>query len=159
EAAAIAELRDRLFGSPPDHIIVAPSSSPELAAPAAAWAARSGDPVLFAGHDELPAATADALKRPSKVPGYVLVPAAGIADEVLEDIGKTGGKPTRVDGDGDGAVANAVAFARFHDGGFGWNVNDPGHGFVLARAGAPLEAVAAAALSGSGTWGPLLLTD
>ena len=42
---------------------------------------------------------------------------------------------------------------------FGWNINDPGHGFVVARADSPLDAAAAAPLSASGTWGPLLLTD
>ena len=42
---------------------------------------------------------------------------------------------------------------------FGWNVNDPGHGFVVARSDAPLEAAIASPLSASGTWGPLLLTD
>ncbi|HET7507848.1 MAG TPA: hypothetical protein VFJ53_05765, partial [Solirubrobacterales bacterium] len=47
----------------------------------------------------------------------------------------------------------------FHDGSFGWNVNDPGHGYVLAPADSPASAAAAAALSASGTWGPLLLTD
>ena len=56
-------------------------------------------------------------------------------------------------------VANAIAFARYADGSFGWNVNDPGHGFVLARDDSPLDAAAAAPLSASGTWGPLLLTD
>ena len=45
------------------------------------------------------------------------------------------------------------------DGGFGWNINDPGHGFVVARSDSPLDAAAAAPLSASGTWGPLLLTD
>ena len=60
---------------------------------------------------------------------------------------------------GEDPVANAIAFARYADGGFGWNVNDPGHGFVLARSDAPLDAAAAAPLSASGTWGPLLLTD
>jgi hypothetical protein len=56
-------------------------------------------------------------------------------------------------------VQSAISFARFGEGGFGWNVSDPGHGFVLVRSDAPLEAAAAAPLSGSGTWGPLLLTD
>ena len=28
-------------------------------------------------------------------------------------------------------VTNAIAFARFTDGGFGWGVTDPGHGFVF----------------------------
>jgi hypothetical protein len=157
EAAAIAELRDRLFGSPPDHVLVAPAAAPEIAAPAAAWAARSGDPVLYAEADALPAATARALRRHPDVPVYVLGPSSAISSVVFREIAKIDAKVKRVSGED--PVANAIAFARYSDGGFGWNVNDPGHGFVLARADAPLEAAAAAPLSASGTWGPLLLTD
>lgn len=157
QAAEIASLRDRLFGSPPSHIVVAPSSRPEIAMPAAAWAARSGDPVLFAGVDDLPAATATALRRHTKVPVYVLGPSSAISSDVLRGIGKISKQVKRVSGED--PVANAIAFARYGDGDFGWSINDPGHGFVLARSGSPVFAAAAAALSGSGTWGPLLLTD
>ena len=157
EAAAIAELRDRLFGSAPAHVVVAPAAAPEIAAPAAAWAARSGDPVLYAETDALPAATAAALRRHPDVPVYVLGPSSAISSTVFREIARIDDKVKRVSGED--PVANAVAFARYSDGSFGWNINDPGHGFVLARADAPLEAAAAAALSASGTWGPLLLTD
>jgi hypothetical protein len=54
---------------------------------------------------------------------------------------------------------NAIDFARYLDGDFGWNINDPGHGFVVARSDRPLNAAAAAPLSAGATWGPLLLTD
>ena len=157
QAAKIAELRDRIFGSAPQAVIVAPSAKPAIAMPAAAWAARSGDPVLFAGVNDLPAATARALHRHTKVPVYVLGPSSAISSEVLREIGKIAKQVKRISGES--AVANAIAFARYADGDFGWNVNDPGHGFVLARDDSPLDAAAAAALSGSGTWGPLLLTD
>jgi hypothetical protein len=157
EAAAIAKLRDRLFGSPPAHIVIAPSSDPELAAPAAAWAARSGDPILFAGTDELPAATETALKRHTGVPIFVLGPPSAISSNVLQKIAKIDKRVKRVSGKN--PVANAIAFARYGDGNFGWSVNDPGHGFVLARSDAAIEAAVAAPLSASGTWGPLLLTD
>jgi hypothetical protein len=157
QAAEVAELRDRLFDSAPDAIVVAPSAKPAIAMPAAAWAARSGDPVLFAGVDDLPAATASALRRHTKVPVYVLGPSSAISSDVLRGIGKIAKQVKRVSGEN--AVANAIAFARYADGEFGWNVNDPGHGFVLARDQEPLDAAAAAALSGSGTWGPLLLSD
>jgi hypothetical protein len=56
-------------------------------------------------------------------------------------------------------VENAIEFARYRDGAFGWGIVDPGHGLVFARADRPLDAAAAAALSGSGTYGPLLLLD
>jgi hypothetical protein len=156
-AAAIAKLRDRLFGSAPDHFLLAPSGDPDFAAPAAAWAARSGDPVLFAAGDRLPPPTVAALKRHKDVPVYVLGPSGAISSKAVREIAKLGNEVHRVSGED--PVANAIAFARYADGGFGWSVNDPGHGFVLARAGAPLDAAAAAPLSASGTWGPLLLTD
>lgn len=157
EAAAIAALRDRLFGAPPDHVVVAPEAAPEIAMPAAAWAARSGDPVLFTGAKKLPKETAAALRRHADVPVYVLGPSAAISSDVVREIAAIDDRVKRVSGED--PVANAIAFARYADGSFGWNVNDPGHGFVLARSDSPLDAAAAAPLSASGTWGPLLLTD
>ncbi len=156
-AAAIAKLRDRLFGKGPKHIVLAPLSHPELAMPAAAWAARSGDPVLFAAGDELPKPTVAALERHPEAPVYVLGPSSAISSQAVRAVARLGNEVHRVSGED--PVANAVAFARYADGGFGWSINDPGHGFVLARDDAPLNAAAAAPLSASGTWGPLLLTD
>ncbi len=156
-AAAIAALRDRLFGAPPAHVVIAPANDLDLAMPAAAWAARSGDPVLFTEGEKLPPATVAALKRHPDVPVYVLGPSAAISSQTLRAIAKVAKDVHRVSGED--PVANAIAFARYADGSFGWNVNDPGHGFVLARSDSPLEAAAAAPLSASGTWGPLLLTD
>ncbi len=156
-AAAIASLRDRLFDAPPEHYLIASSKQPELTMPAAAWAARSGDPVLFAEQDELPPPTGAALRRHPKVPVYVLGPSSAISSQVVRRIGQISRDVSRVSGED--PVANAIAFARYADGGFGWDINDPGHGFVVARSEDPLDAAAAAPLSASGTWGPLLLTD
>jgi putative cell wall binding repeat protein len=156
-AAEVAALRDRLFPNPPKHIVLAPEADPELAAPAAGWAARSGDPVLFAGGDDLPRPTVEYLERHNEAPIYVLGPSSAISSELVREAGKIGGPVKRVAGED--SVANAIALARYSKDGFGWDINDPGHGFVLARADAPLDAVAAAPLSASGTWGPLLLTD
>ncbi|HEV2858400.1 MAG TPA: cell wall-binding repeat-containing protein [Solirubrobacterales bacterium] len=156
-AAQIATLRDRLFDKPPAHLLIASSSKPEFAMPAAAWAARSGDPVLYTDGKKLPTATARVLKKHPKVPVYLLGPTSVIGKGVVKEIGKIAKGVNRVAGKD--AAANAVALARYRDGSFGWNVNDPGHGFVLARADSPASAPAAAALSASGTWGPLLLTE
>ncbi len=156
-AAAIARLRDRLFGAPPQHVVVAPAEESSFAMPAAAWAARSGDPVLFSDPGKLPTATAAALKRHPHVPVYVLGPSSAISSQVFREIAKIDDRVRRVSGED--PVANAIELARYSDGGFGWDVNDPGHGFVVARSDQPLDAPAAAALSASGTWGPLLLTD
>ncbi len=156
-AAQIAALRRRLAGSPPAHVVIVPSNQPGYAMPAAAWAARSGDPILFTDANRLPKPTAAALKRLRGVPVYVLGPPAAVSAGVLGEIAKAGSRVRRVSGAD--PVDNAIALARYSGGGFGWNVNDPGHGFVIARDDSPLDAAAAAPLSASGTWGPLLLTD
>lgn len=156
-AAQIATLRDELFGGPPSGIVVASSSQPQFAMPAAAWAARSGDPVLYTEAKKLPAPTAEVLKRHPQVPVFVLGPSSAISAGVVAEIEKISKRVKRVAGPD--PVANALALARYRAGDFGWNVNDPGHGFVLARSDSPAVAAAAAPLSASGTWGPLLLTD
>lgn len=156
-AAQIATLRERLFGTPPAHFLVASSSQPDFAMPAAAWAARSGDPVLYAEAGKLPSPTAAVLKEHPKTPVFVLGPTAAISKDVLGEIAKISKRVKRVAGAD--PVANAIALARYHAGNFGWNINDPGHGFVLARSDSPADAAAAAPLSAAGTWGPLLLTD
>jgi hypothetical protein len=156
-AAQIATLREQLIGEPPAHFLIASSSQPDFAMPAAAWAARSGDPVLYTDEKKLPAATAQVLKAHPKVAVYVLGPDSVIPKSVVKEIGKVSKRVKRVAGKD--AVATALALARYSDGSFGWNVNDPGHGFVLARSDSPASAPAAAALSASGTWGPLLLTE
>jgi hypothetical protein len=76
---------------------------------------------------------------------------------VFREVDRIVGQVRRVGGEG--PVENAIALARYASGGFGWNVNDPGHGFVVARGDDPLAAAVASPLSASGTWGPLLLTD
>ena len=156
-AAQIFNLRERLVDASPKHIVIASATSPDFAMPAAAWAARSGDPVLYAEGRKLPQPTAALLKAHPKLPVYVLGPTSAIPSGVVREIGKISKSVHRVSGED--PVANAVAFARYRDGSFGWNINDPGHGFVLARSDSPADAAAAAPLSASGTWGPLLLTD
>ena len=156
-AAAIAALREKLTGRPPRHIVVASTANPAFAMPAAAWAARSGDPVLFTGPNDLAKPTAKALKAHPQTPVYVLGPSSAISSSVVREIAELGPRVRRVAGED--PVANAVEMARYDDGGFGWNINDPGHGFVVVRVGDPLDAAAAAPLSAAGNWGPLLLTD
>ncbi len=156
-AAGVERLRKRLTGDDPAHIVVASADDPAFAMPAAAWAARSGDPVLFAQRRSIPEATLEAIKEYKDVAVYVLGPDSAISDDALKELEKVAASVERV-GDSD-PVTNAVEFARYLDGDFGWNINDPGHGFVLANAERPADAGAAAPLSSSGTWGPLLVTD
>lgn len=141
----------------PDHLLVVSSSEPGYAMPAAFWAARSGDPILFADGDEVPEETLEVVERHPDAPVYVLGPESVISQEALKALAKKGASVTRV-GKED-PIENAIDFARFVDGDFGWNINDPGHGFAIANVGRPEDAAAGAALAAGGKPGPLLLTD
>jgi putative cell wall-binding protein len=142
-------------GKSSDRVIVASSDRAAFALPAAAYAAKSGTPVLFAGRDTLPPDTRAAIASHQQPKIYLLGPSAVIGDKVERALRKLG-KVVRIAGDD--PVKNAIAFARYADGAFGWGVVDPGHGLVFAGAGAdPQNAAAAAPLSASGSYGPLLL--
>jgi hypothetical protein len=155
-AAGLDRLRQKLVGAQPEHVLLVGSEDPAFAMPAAAWAARSGDPVLFVKRDSAPKPTLDALRGHKRVPVYALGPPSAISDKALKEVEKVSPGVQRV-GSSD-PVQNAIAFARYLNGTFGWDVNDPGHGFVIASTSRPLDAAAAAPLSASGDWGPLLLS-
>ena len=158
-AVEILELREHLTSQKPEHLLIASSDDPEFAMPAAAWAARSGDPVLYAQADSVPSVTIKAIERLEDVPVYILGPESVISNAAEKEIAAaTKSEVVRAAAEED-PVSNAISFARFFDGDFGWNINDPGHGFVIANTSRPADAGAAAALSGAGKWGPLLLTD
>jgi ell wall binding domain 2 (CWB2) len=125
--------------------------------PAAAWAARSGDPVLFVTRKSVPKPTLKALERHENVPVYVLGPESVVSEKAFKKITEAAPGAERIAGED--PVESAIEFARYTDGTFGWNINDPGHGFVIASTDRPADAGAAAPLSASGTWGPLLVTD
>ena len=90
---------------------------------------------------------------------YLLGPETVISEKAENQIAEATKASVQRAAEEQDPVGNAIEFARYVDGTFGWNINDPGHGFVIANASRPADAGAAAALSGSGTWGPLLLTD
>jgi hypothetical protein len=153
-AQAIDKLQAAAAGDPTQAVVVAPADNPEFAMPAAGWAARSGDPVLWTLKDSLPAETRAAIRSHPRARIYVLGPEDAISDTVFRELSKLG-RTKRISGAD--PVANAIAFARFSDGRFGWNVVDPGHGVVFANVSRTLDAAAGAPLSGSGQYGPLLL--
>ena len=135
-------------------VVVASADRPDFAMPAAAWAAKSGDPVLWTGRDALPPETVSAIKAHGKPAIYVLGPEDVIGEAVLRDLRKLG-SVKRISGPD--PVTNAIAFSRYTDGSFGWGITDPGHGLVFAGTKRTLDAAAAAPLSASSTYGPLLL--
>jgi putative cell wall binding repeat protein len=153
-AAAIDKLATKAAGEPSKAVVIASADAPDYSMPAAAWAAKSGNPLLWVGRDAIPAATRKAIQAHNRPDIYVLGPPQSVSDTVLEQLDDLG-TARRVSGKD--PVANAIAFARFSDGSFGWNVVDPGHGLVFASVKRPLDAAAGSMLSTSGTYGPLLL--
>jgi hypothetical protein len=153
-AAALDRLQAAAAGAPSDVVLVASSDRPEYAMPLAGWAAKSGDPILWVTRDAIPPETEAALKTHRKARIYVLGPADAVSDAVVDKLGKLGKTKRIAAGD---PIATAIAFARYSDSGFGWNVVDPGHGLVFASTRRPQDAAAAAPLSASGSYGPLLL--
>ena len=155
-AAAIDRYQAAAAGRASREVVVVSQDAPAYAMPAAGWAAKSGNPVLLVGRDTIPGATFAALRGHARPRIYLLGPRAAIGDRVERALARLG-DVTRIAGPD--PVRNAIAFARFTDGVFGWGVVDPGHGLVFANAGRPADAAAAAPLSAAGTYGPLLLVD
>lgn len=155
-ARAIDRLQATAVKRPTRAVLVASADRPDFAMPAAGWAAKSGQPVLWTGRDALPAETRAAIASHRRPDIYVLGPEEIISDKVIEELRKLG-SVGRISGPD--PVTNAIAFARFTDGNFGWGITDPGHGLVLASARRALDAAAGAPLSSSGSYGPLLLVS
>jgi hypothetical protein len=155
-ARAIDAFQAAARGTTSDRVVVVGAEAPEYAMPAAAWAAKAGDPILFTHRDSVPEDTRAAIAAHQQPKIYVLGPPSAVSDKTLTQLKKLG-SVTRIQGAT--PAASSVAFARFVDGAFGWGVVDPGHGFVFADAKRPADAGAAAPLSASGTYGPLLVTD
>jgi hypothetical protein len=168
-AAEIDRFASAARGKTSADVVIASAEDAAYAMPAAGWAAESGEPVLYVNRSGVPAATRQALLSHQSPHIYVLGPPSVIPDSVLEQLRKYGavkrvGAPDPAD--------NSVAFAEYRDppcvylqacahvpGSFGWAMRSPGHGYVLLNAKRPLDAAAAAALSGSGDYGPQLLVD
>ena len=155
-AAAVDRFFTAIRGKPSPHVVIASGEQPPYAMPAAAWAARSGDSVLFTHKDRVPAATLAAVKAHEKPDIYVLGPENVISPAVEKQLKKLG-TVRRVQGPT--PVANAVALARYSRRNFGWGVTVPGYNFSLASTSRPLDAAAAATLATNGVFAPMLLTN
>jgi hypothetical protein len=155
-AAAIDAFHTSAVGKPSDDVVIASADSAPFAMPAAAWAAKSGDAVLFVRRDTIPTETRRALRRHEQPSIFVLGPPNVISESVIRQLSGLGSVKRIA---GKAPVDNAIAFARYSDGSFGWGIQDPGHGLIFANTGRPRDAAAAAALAATGTYGPLLLIE
>jgi hypothetical protein len=160
-AASVAKLLSIARGSAPRQaIVVAADGPPALAMPAAGLAAQSGAPILLVTSAGVPAATATELAGLDR-PSIYAVGSTAIGERTLAELQRFG-PVTRAEaraGEDATPAGNAIAVARFADGAFGWGVREPGHGLAFASATRPFDAPAAAILSATGDYAPLLLLD
>ena len=89
-ARAIDAFSAAARGKESDAVVIASADDPGYAMPAAAWAAKSGDPVLFVQRNAVPAETRAALTAHRKPKIYVLGPPETISDAVVKALGKLG---------------------------------------------------------------------
>jgi hypothetical protein len=160
-AAEVARLVSRTHGvSPRQVIVLAEDAPPALVMPAAGLSAESGAPILLVGSTSVPTATSSELTDLHQPTIYVIGPSV-MSSHVLAELAHFG--PVKSIGSSSGTggkpIENAIAVARFADGAFGWGIHEPGHGLVFANLARPLDAPAAASLSASGDFGPLLLLE
>lgn len=160
-AASVAKLLAIAHGSNPRQVIVVnPSGPPALAMPAAGLAAQSGAPILFVTSAGVPPATAAELSGLGR-PAIYTVGSTAIGARTLAELARYG-PVTRVEvsaGEDTTPAGNAVAVSRFSSGSFGWGIREAGHGLVFANATRPFDAPAAAILSATGDYAPLLLIE
>ena len=161
-AVAVEGLAHSADGDSAMHrVIVVPDNAPRaLAMPAAGLAAQSGVPILLITAGRVPHPTLAALVALHHPSIYVVDPAAvsAVTSDELRHLGRV--VPiSAAASEGTGAAVNALAVARFTHGTFGWGVKEPGHGLVFANATRPLDAPAAALLSATGDYAPLLLLE
>ena len=154
---------DRFFSAarakPSNDVVLYSAEQGEFAMPAAAWAARSGDAVLPVSRNKIPAPIVKALREHERPNVYVLGPESVIDQRVLDQLKKQklARSVNRIEGPN--PVENAIAFARFEKGDFGWGVVVPGYNFTIASTTRASDSAAAAALGTRGVFAPLLLSD
>jgi hypothetical protein len=158
-AAAIDRFFSAARGRPSNDVVLYSGERAEWAMPAASWAARSGDAALPVEADSIPRPVARALADHERPNVYLLGPERIISEQVADELRerRLARSVNRIEGDT--PVENAIAFARYEKGDFGWRVNIPGYNFAIASTSRPADAAAAAPLATRGVFAPLVLTD
>ena len=158
-AAAIDRFFSAAQAKPSNDVVLFSADSAEFAMPAAAWAARSGDSALPVSRNSIPAPIVKALREHRRPNVFVLGPESAISKRVLDQLEKRKLARDVKRIEGPNPVENAIAFARYEKGDFGWGVVVPGYNFTLASTTRPSDAAAAAALATRGVFAPLVLSD
>ncbi|MEB1807318.1 MAG: cell wall-binding repeat-containing protein [Bacillaceae bacterium] len=162
EAAAFANEIDQIYaelthGTPNGVIISSMDKEAMLhSIPAGSWISHMSEPVLYVTHSELPQETIEALERRNgDAEIYVLGSEDIISQEVVKQLEEYGTVTTI---SADTPVELSIEFAKFKDRttNFGWGVNQPGHGLMIASTASPELAILAAPFAHLGKHAPMV---
>ena len=158
-SAAIDRFVSAARGKPSADVVLYSADSPQWALPAASWAARSGDAALPVKRNAIPGPVRRALAGHEGPNVFLLGPPSVISEAVERELRdrKLAGSVNRIQART--PVENAIAFARYEKGDFGWGIVVPGYNFVVANVDRTLDVAAAASLATRGVFAPLLLTN
>lgn len=151
--------------------MIAPVEKPELGLPQTSWNAHMGDSFFFVRQNDMPSATARALKdRYNDAYIYLMGSSVDISAQVEKELAKYG-HIQRIPG-GNNLYNLFVGFAGYKDIGgnfgwwidksprnFGWGIAEAGHNFIFVNPKNWQGAVAASVLSHKGKHGPQLLVE
>jgi hypothetical protein len=157
-AAAVDRFQTIAAGKPTPNVMVVSGEDSAYAMPAAAYAARSGIPVLFVKKNQVPPATRQAIQQHGK-PNIFLLGPPNIISVTTEKALAALGTVTRIGAKATNPVDSSVQFTLFTQKGFGWGAVVPGRNYSLVNAARPLDAAAAAALGTNGVYAPMLVSD
>jgi putative cell wall-binding protein len=156
-AKEIDKLYADVSGDYPSGVIIASSEDEAklYSIIAGNWIAHMPEPILYVSKNKVPQATIDALKIRNKGNIYIVGPSSVISDSIESTL-KEYGKVVRIAGET--PVENAINFAKFKDKdtGFGWGINEPGHGFSFVSTKDVEYAIAGVSFSHLGKHAPLL---
>ncbi|GGC82863.1 hypothetical protein GCM10007216_11760 [Thalassobacillus devorans] len=147
---------DMTEGYPENVIVVSGDDKAKLfSLPVINWIAHMAEPVLFVSGNSVPEETKEALKNRDNPTIYIVGPEKFISTKVESDLGEYG-TTERIAGKT--AVETSIAFAMYKDEktGFGWGLEEPGHGVSMISDQTSDYALTAAPFSHLGKHAPLI---
>lgn len=124
--------------------------------PAGSWISHMDEPLLYVTSNEIPQATIEALeKRNGDANIYVLGSEKVVSEQVVQELNNYG-MVTRIAGNDPASLS--IEFAKFKDPltNFGWGIQQPGHGLMIASTKEPELAITAAPFAHLGKHAPMI---
>lgn len=159
-AAMVDQYYADIVGHLPESVIIGSldDSAKHMSIVAGNWISHMDEPILYVG-DHIPDSTIEALnKRDGNAHIYLLGSEQEISENIEEELSEYG-SVQRISGES--AVELSIAFASYEDErtGFGWGINEPGHGLTFASTATPELAIPGSPFAHLGKHAPMIWLD